>query len=104
MNFFNFYLNPTKISTKVKFRGNRILREKPKHFSCCTLKVCIKSQSTSIKGHSSAASFAKITGSNPILDLVSIDAYTEFGYIHSEILSGNVILTSIKGHNFVINL
>ena len=38
----------------------------------------------------------------PHLDLVNINAYAKFGQIHwfvLKILSGNEILTSIKGHN-----
>ena len=44
---------------------------------------------------------------NPNADLVNINAYAKFGQIPSiclKILSGNEILTSIKGHNSVINL
>ena len=47
---------------------------------------------------------------NPNLDLVNINAYAKFGQILSicsqdiEILSGNEIHNSIKGHNSVITL
>ena len=47
-----------------------------------------------------------IVGNNPILDIVNINAHTKFGQIYPfvlEILSGNEILTSIKGHNSVTN-
>ena len=43
----------------------------------------------------------------PNLDLVNMNAYAKFGKSHQvvlKILSGNKILTSIKGHNSVINL
>ena len=45
-----------------------------------------------------------MTGNYHKLDLVNIDAHTKFGWIMSirfKILSGNKILTSIKGHNSV---
>ena len=45
-----------------------------------------------------------MTGNNPKLDLVNVDVHTQFGQILSivlKILSGNEILTSIKGRNFV---
>ena len=46
-----------------------------------------------------------MTGNYHKLDLVSIDAHTKFGQILSirsqDNLSGNEILTSIKGHNSV---
>ena len=45
-----------------------------------------------------------MTGNNPKLDLVNVDVHTKFGQILSfvlKILSGNEILTSIKGHNSV---
>ena len=38
-----------------------------------------------------------MTGNNPKLDFVNVDVHTEFG----RILSGNQILTSIKGRNSV---
>ena len=57
---------------------------------------------TSIKGHSS------ITNSrNPNLDLININAYTEFGLILSSCskdIERKQILTSIKGHDSVTNL
>ena len=43
-------------------------------------------------------------GNNPKLDLVNVDVHTKFGLILSillKILSGNEILTSIKGRNSV---
>ena len=46
-----------------------------------------------------------MTGNNPKLDLVNVDVHTKFGRILSilsqYILSGNEILTSIKGRNSV---
>ena len=45
-----------------------------------------------------------MTGNNPKLDLVNVEVHTKFGRILSiclKILSGNEILTSIKGHNSV---
>ena len=45
-----------------------------------------------------------MTGNNPKLDLVNVDVHTKFGQILSfvlKILSGNKILTLIKGHNSV---
>ena len=45
-----------------------------------------------------------MTVNNPKLDLVNVDAHTKFGRILSiflMILSGNEILTSIKGRNSV---
>ena len=46
-----------------------------------------------------------MTGNNPKLDLVNVDVYTNFGQILSirsqDILSGNKILTSIKGRNSI---
>ena len=62
---------------------------------------------TSIKGRNSVKILQKMTGNNPKLDLVNVDVYTKFGRILSirsqdiEILSGNEILTSIKGRNSV---
>ena len=46
----------------------------------------------------------KMTGIYHKLDLVNIDAHTKFGLImsiHLKILSGNEILTSIKGQNSI---
>ena len=45
-----------------------------------------------------------MTGNNPKPDLVIDDVHTKYGRIlsiRSKILSGNKILTSIKGHNSV---
>ena len=45
-----------------------------------------------------------MTGNNPKLDLVNVDVYTKFGQIlsiRSQDMSGNEILTSIKGRNSV---
>ena len=45
-----------------------------------------------------------MTGNNPKLDLVNVDVHSKFGQILSfvlKILSGNEILTLIKGHNSV---
>ena len=43
-----------------------------------------------------------MTGNNPKLDLVNVDVHTKFGRIFVlKILSGNEILTSIKGRNCV---
>ena len=65
---------------------------------------------TSIKGHDSLVIFRKFKHNNPNIDVVYINAYATFGQITSicsqnifKILSGNEILTSIKGHNSVIN-
>ena len=48
-----------------------------------------------------------MTGNNPKLKLVNINAYTKFNKILSilskDSLSGIEILTSIKGHNSVTN-
>ena len=58
-----------------------------------------------MKGRNSVKILRKMTGSNPKLDLVNDDVHTKFGQILSEfvlkILSGNEILTSIKGRNSV---
>ena len=46
-------------------------------------------------------------GNNPNLDLANINAHKKYGEILSivlKILSGNQILTLIKGHNSVTNL
>ena len=48
-----------------------------------------------------------MTGNNHILDCVNINAYIKIGKnsVHFfKILSGNEILTSIKGHNSDINV
>ena len=45
-----------------------------------------------------------MTGDNPKLDLVNVDAHKKVGQILSiilKVLSGNIILTSIKDHNSV---
>ena len=45
-----------------------------------------------------------MTGDNPKLDLVNVDAHKKVGQILSiilKVLSGNKILTSIKDHNSV---
>ena len=51
---------------------------------------------TSIKGHSSVTYFRKMTGNNPILDLVNINKYIQnlvkFCPFVLKILSGNKIL------------
>ena len=60
---------------------------------------------TSIKGRNSVKILRKMTVNNPkLLDLVIVDVHTKFGLILSiflKILSGNEILTSIKGRNSV---
>ena len=38
---------------------------------------------TSIKGHNSVTNKLKVTGNNPNLDIVNINAYTKFGEIVS---------------------
>ena len=45
----------------------------------------------------------KLICKNPHLDLVNINAYAKFGHYDLKILSGNKILTLIKGHNSVTN-
>ena len=54
---------------------------------------------TSIKGHNSVTNLRKMTGNNPNLDLVKINAHAKFGPIQSsivhKILSGNKILKKI---------
>ena len=63
----------------------------------------------SIKGRNSVKILRKMTGNNPKLDLVNDEVHTKFGRILSicsqkfvlKILSGNEILTSIKGRNSV---
>ena len=48
-----------------------------------------------------------MTGNNPNLDLVNVNAYIKLGKFCQfvlKILSGNEILKSIKGHNSVTNL
>ena len=61
----------------------------------------------SIKDHTYVINFRKLTLNNANLYLVNINAYAKFAQIPSisflKILSGNEILTSIKGHNSVIN-
>ena len=56
---------------------------------------------TSIKGHNSVANLLKMTLYNPNLDLVNANVYTnilvKFCLLVLKILSGNEILTSIKG-------
>ena len=42
-----------------------------------------------------------MTGNNPKLDLVNDDVHTKFCQFVLKILSGNKILTAIKGHNSV---
>ena len=42
-----------------------------------------------------------MAGNNPKLDLFNVDVYTKFSQILSKILSGNEILTSIKGRNSI---
>ena len=52
---------------------------------------------TLIKGYNSVTNKQNITGNNPNLDLVKINAYTKFGQvlsICSKILSGYEILTN----------
>ena len=70
-----------------------------------TLKILSRNKIlTTIKGHNA------VTGKNPNLDLVNINAFIKFGKILSmakicqftlKILSRNKILTTIKGHNAV---
>ena len=45
-----------------------------------------------------------MTGNNPNLDLININAYIKFYPFVLKILSGNEIMTSIKGQNTVTNL
>ena len=68
--------------------------------------MCIKFQSTSIKGKNYAANLRNITGRNTNIDIVNIIVYKNFGYILSTLkkLGGNEVLMPIKGHNFVSNL
>ena len=60
---------------------------------------------TSIKGCYSVKSLQKMTGNNSKLDHVNVDMHTKFGprfcLFVLDILSGNEILTSIKGRNSV---
>ena len=42
-----------------------------------------------------------MTGNNPKLDLVNVERHTKFCQLVLKILSGNEILTSIKGRNSV---
>ena len=60
----------------------------------------------SIKGHKSVTNLRKMTGNNPNIDPVNINAYTKFSQhlpIFLKILSRNEILTKIKSHNSVPN-
>ena len=60
----------------------------------------------SIKGRNSIANLRKPIIYNTNLDLVNDNVYTKFGLNRSilfEILSKNLILTSIKGRNSVAN-
>ena len=64
---------------------------------------------TSIKGRNSAANLRKMTLYNLNLDLINVNVYTVQNLVKLcplvlKILSGNEILTSIKGHNSVANL
>ena len=60
---------------------------------------------TSVKVRNSVNFLQKMTGNNPKLDLVDVDVHTKFGQRFCpailKILSGNEILTLIKGHNSV---
>ena len=71
-----------------KLSGNKILR--------------------SIKGRNSVANLRNLTLYNPNLDIININVYTinlvKFCRSVLKILSGNEILTSIKGHYSVANL
>ena len=62
----------------------------------------------SIKGHNSVANLQKMTLYNPNLDILSIlmciQILVKFCPLVLKILSGNEILTSVKGRNFVANL
>ena len=61
---------------------------------------------TSIKGHNSDTNLRKMTGNNPGVDLLNMNAYINLMKIYSfvlKILSGNEILTPIKTHNYVNN-
>ena len=63
-----------------------------------------------IKGHNFVTVSRKKTSNNPKLNLVNVNAHTctknlvKFSQFILKILSGNEILTSIKGHNSVTNL
>ena len=62
---------------------------------------------TSIKGHNSVTNMRKKTGNNPNLDLININALTNFYQIlsiYSKILRRNKNMTSIKGHKTTMNL
>ena len=63
---------------------------------------------TSIKGHYSVANLRNLTHAfDPNLDIIYVNVYTnlvKFCPLVLKILSGNGILTSIKGHNSVANL
>ena len=66
---------------------------------------------TSIKSNLSVTNSRKMTGNDPKLDLVNINAHTKFGLILSIcscLLSGTKILKEIlpyvKGHNSVTNV
>ena len=62
---------------------------------------------TSIKGHNSIANLRKMMLDNPNLDLINVNVYilnlVKFCPLVLKILSGNEILTSIKGRNSVVN-
>ena len=48
------------------------------------LKILSRNENlTSIKGHNSVTNLRKVTGNNPKLDLVNINAYKKFGQILS---------------------
>ena len=63
---------------------------------------------TSMKGRNYVANLRNLKLYNPNLDIINVNVYTKFSSILSigsqDILSGNEILTSIKGHNSVANL
>ena len=63
---------------------------------------------TSIKGRYSVVNLRKLTLYNPNLDIIYVNVYIQnlvkFCPLVLKILSGNEILTSIKGQNSVANL
>ena len=63
---------------------------------------------TSKKGRNSVANLLNLTIYNPNLGIINVNVYTKFKkkfcLLVLMILSGNEILTSIKGHNSVANL
>ena len=63
---------------------------------------------TSIKGHNSVANLRNLPLYNPNLDIIymfmCIQNFVKFCPLVLKRLSGNKILTSIKGHNLVANL